>query len=128
MGLLVVVTAAVSGCGEELDGKLTGELFWKPDSYGRYDSLPSEGYIRLVDVTGLPEIGGWIFREEPVRVVATGMLEAENGKGRVSFTIPYDAARIDRDSDYAIIVRYSWFWEQRPAGWRRPDIHQFRLF
>ena len=109
VGLLFVVTVAVSACGEvELDGKLTGELFWGPDSWGNYENLPTKGYIRLVDVTGLQEISEWVFGVESDRVVASGTLGTGNGKGRVLFTIPYNVARIDPDSDYAIIARYSW--------------------
>ena len=117
VGLLLVAIASVSGCGgSDLDGKLTGELFWEPDSWGDYARLPTEGYIRLADVTSLREIGEseWRFSEEPGRVIATGTLGIDNGEGRVSFTIPYDDARIDPDSDYAIIVRYSWFLSSAP--------------
>ena len=112
---MLVVSAAVSGCGEPgLDGELTGELFWEPDSWGEFDRLPAKGYIQLVDVTGLPEIREWVFREDPARVVATGRLSTDDGKGSVLFTIPYGVARIDSDSEYAIIVRYSWSTNSAP--------------
>ena len=117
VGLLLLTMTSVPGCGGlNLDGELTGELFWGADSSGNHDVLPTEGYIQLVDVTeqgGITE-SGWRFREDLARVIASGTLGIDNGEGRVPFIITYDDASIDPDSDYAIIVRYSWFWSSAP--------------
>ena len=138
VGLLLMAMAAVSGCGgqdpdvepvgapgpnskirvgpdlnaqissgPDPDGKLTGELF-----SGSGLSIRGQGDIWLVDVTGWHTHLEWnmAFNGESARAIATGDLGSDRREGRVSFTINYNPASIDPESDYAVIARYYWSW------------------
>ena len=100
--------------GPSLTGELTGEIVFAHSTvtgninYLETKSLPQEGLIALVDVTGLDLSGHvWSYVFEP-HIIAYGNIDQQaSRRSPVPFTIKYDLAGIDPDSDYAIFVRYS---------------------
>ena len=70
------------------------------------ETLSHDGYIALVDFTGLDMENQPYWTVPQSRILARG--RAANGRmSPVPFTLLYDAAAISEDSDYAIVVFYS---------------------
>ena len=100
--------------GPSLTGELTGEIVFAHSTvtgninYLETKSLPQEGLIALVDVTGLDLSGDVLSYVFEPHIIAYGNIDQQaSRRSPVSFTIKYDLAGIDPDSDYAIFVRYS---------------------
>lgn len=88
--------------------EMSGVILYKCDGGRPYcrETLSHDGYIALVDFTGLDFENQPYWTVPKSRILARG--RAFTGRrSPVPFTLTYDAADISEDSDYAIVVYYS---------------------
>ena len=116
--LLVLVLATSIACARTtgptaLTGELNGEIVFSKSTvaqntnYLETITLPQEGFIALVDITGWDSSSHFLPSESDPRVIAYGAIDSEATRHfPVQFTIRYDPEDITLESDYAVLVQY----------------------
>ena len=124
---LILVTAAIlfvactstppTVTPSPLTGVITGELVWDVEQAYWTETLPVDGYIKLVNVTGKNWSRFTGFWVNPHGVVAEGEVMVGDNPSRstpVEFVIEYDPTAIDPNMDYAIFVRFNTYTSAYP--------------
>ena len=135
--LLALVLAISIACARTmgpaaLTGELTGELVFarslvaENEKYLETKTLPQEGFIALVDITGLNlSLHLPSYVSEP-HLIAYGEIDSETSRRLpVPFTIRYEPSNIDLESKYAIFVLYT---ESTGQGLTSQGAHYTNLY